>query len=155
MLVDWSVVHQNYNLLWFRCAVDPEFVKSPMQKVVEHNMVSASLRNLGRNNTVESHRCNHREWVTRLLLNTLCSLQKSHLNGQAFGPYLSLFRYRKLLCFVFLQPSCYDRGALSLMLLWHRVTSNLGKPFHQVCLNFYLAPLWQALQPRRSANSTA
>ena len=154
MLVNWGVVHQNHNLLRFRCAVDPKFVKSPMQKVVEHHVVSASLRNLRRNDTIESHRCNHREWVSRLLLDALRSLQKSHLNRKAFGPHLSLFGYRKLLCLVFRQLFCYERGALSLMLFWHRVASNLGKSFHQVYSSFYLAPLWRTFQPRGSANST-
>ena len=76
-------------------------MKSPVQKVVKNYVVRASLRNLGRNHAVESHSCDHRKGVSRLLLDAFRSLQKSHLNRQAFGPDLCFIWNRKLLSFFF------------------------------------------------------
>jgi hypothetical protein len=92
MLVDSSVVHQNDNLLGLRFTVNPKFVQSPVQEIVEHYVVSAALCDLGRYHAIECHSRNHREGVSRLLLATFGPLQQSHLDWQTRVRNLSLFQ---------------------------------------------------------------
>jgi len=130
-------------------------MKSPVQKVVKNYVVSASLRNLGRNHAVKSHSCNHREWVSRLLLNAFSSLQKCHLNRQAFGPDLCFIWNRKLLSFVL--PVLVGFGSRVLFTVMFRqwITTYFGKPVHQILANFNPTPLRDVGESCRSAHSTA
>ena len=152
--MDWSIVHQNDNLLQFGCPVDPKFVKRSVQKVIEDYVVSASLRNLGRNDAVESHCCNHWEWVSRLLLRTFCSLQKGHLNWQTLGPGLCSFGGRKLLSFVFHMPTHLSSRVFNPMLFRSWIITYFGKSVNQILTDSNFAQPWDVCKPRRSTYST-
>ena len=46
MVVNSSVVHQDYNLLRLGFFVDSELLQRPVKKVIKHYMICASLRYL-------------------------------------------------------------------------------------------------------------
>ena len=64
VLVDRGVVHEDHDVLVLSLLVNPQLLQGPVQEVVEHYRVGASLSDLGRDHAVLGHSSDHRERVS-------------------------------------------------------------------------------------------
>ena len=74
VLVNRGVVHEDHDVLVLGLLVNPQLLQGPVQEVVEHHRVGASLSDLGRDHAVLGHSSDHRERVAGQFLGPLLAL---------------------------------------------------------------------------------